>query len=158
METLTQKSRRREKAQLAIALLKVAIIKACNENRWRDGEFRSIRSSSQDVDIDLERLEKSTNNTEAEKAIFQETRSRVADVRAYLEGRPIDMSSVDDLGWVKKLERVFETQIGQGQEAGEASIVQKSGPSTKSAVNEGNKDDGFESQRLYGGSGGLPKD
>ena len=154
MESLTQKSRRRENAQAAIAMLKAAMITACRENNWRNGVFWSIRSFSSDVDSDLERLEESTKTTDAEKAIFRETRSKVADVHAYLDGRPTDLSSVDDLGWVKRLKSVFESQSIQHQEAGEASTVEKGGPSTQAS--EGNEDDGFEVQKMYGGVGGPP--
>ena len=75
-ETLTQKSRRREAAQFAVTLVKVAIIKACHEQYWRGGAFHSIRTVSSNVDIDLERLEESKLINEAERAIFKETRSR----------------------------------------------------------------------------------
>lgn len=54
---------------------------------------------------------------------------------------------------------VFEGEIGQDEEAGKASTLQKGGPSTKPAISEGDvDDDGFESQKVYGGSRGLPKD
>ena len=157
-ESLTQKSRRSEAAHVAIAMLKAAIIKACYENHWRDGAFWSIRHSSSDVDNDLERLEESMKTTEAEKAIFKDTRSKVADMRAYLEDRPTNLSSVDDLDWVKKLKSVFESEVGEVLEAGEVSTVQKNGPNTKPALSrKGDEDDGFESQKVYGGSGGSPK-
>ena len=155
MESLTQKSRRRENAQVAIAMLKAAMVTACRENNWRNGVFWSIRNFSSDVNSDLERLEESTKTTEAEKVIFRETRLKVADVRAYLDGRPTDLSSVDDLHWVKKLKGVFESQSTQHQETGEASTVEKGGPGTK-ASEGGNEDDGFEVQKVYGGVGGPP--
>ena len=158
MESLTQRSRRRENAHVAIALLKAAIIKACYENQWKGGAFRNIKTVSSDVDIDLERLEESPRTTEAEKVVFRETRSRIAHVRAYLEGRPTELSSVDDLGWVKRLKSVFESQTTQQQRAGEASVVEKGGLSTKQlSCKENEDDDGFESQRVYGGSGGPPR-
>ncbi|KAF6241022.1 hypothetical protein HO173_000816 [Letharia columbiana] len=147
-ESLTQKSRRSEAAHVAIAMLKAAIIKACYENHWRDGAFWSIRHSSSDVDNDLERLEESMKTTEAEKAIFKDTRSKVADMRAYLEGRPTNLSSVDDLDWVKRLKSVFESQVGEVLEAGEVSTVQNDGPSTKPALSrKGDEDDGFEKSK-----------
>lgn len=157
-ETLTQRSRRREAGQLAITMLKVAIIKACHQGYWRDGAFYSIKHHSSDVDIDLERLEESSRTTEAEKAIFRATRAKVADVRAYLGGRPPkDWSSVDDLGWVRRLKGVFEGEVGEGREAGEASNAQKGGTKTKAAASVEDDGDGFETQRVYGGSGGPPK-
>lgn len=158
METLTQKSHRRGNAHCAIAMLKVAIIKACHEKMWRGGTFSGIKYPSSDVDIDLERLEESVRSTPAEKAIYQDTRRRVAQVRAYLEGRPTDLSSVDDLGWVQTLKNVFESQTGQGKEAGKASTAQKGEPSAKPALMEKVDDDGFIRQKVYGGSGGLRKD
>lgn len=139
-------------------MLKTAIIKACHENSWRRGAFSGIRYPSSDVDIDLERLEESVRSTPAEKAIFRDTRWRVAQVRAYLDGRPADLSIVDDLDWVKTLKSVFESEIGQGQEAGEASTVQKGEPSAKPALRGKIDDDGFERQKVYGGSGGSRKD
>ena len=156
METLTQKSRRSENAHVAIALLKAAIITACHENQWRNGAFWSIKSVSSDLDIDLERLEESPRTTEAEKVIIRETRSKVAHVRAYLEGRPAELSGLDDLGWVKRLKSVFENQSTFQQGAGEASNVNKGGQRTKPVSGKDDKDDGFESQKVYGGSGGPP--
>ena len=103
-ETFTQKSRRREAAQFAVTLVKVAILKACHEQYWRDGAFHSIKTVSSNVDIDLERLEESNLINEAKKAIFKDTRSRVAHRQAYTEGRPTHLSSVEDLGWVRKTE------------------------------------------------------
>ena len=154
METLTQKSRRRENSHVAIALLKAAIITACHENQWRNGAFWSIRSVSSDLDIDLERLEESPRTTEAEKVIIRETRSKVAHVRAYLEGRPTELSGVDDLAWVRRLKSVFESQSTVQQGVEKASNGDKGGQRTKPVSG---KDDGFESQRVYGGSGGPPK-
>lgn len=156
-ETLTQKSRRRENADVAVALLKAAIIKACYEKRWRWSSFTAIRWPSSDVDFDLERLEESPFSTEAEQAIYRETRSKVRDVRAYLEGRPTDLSSLDDLDWVKRLKNVFESPIGQDKKAEVASTVQREEAGTKPALSKGNEDDGFESQKVYGGSGGGQK-
>lgn len=156
-ETLTQKSRRREGAQLAITMSKVAIIKVCHESYWENGAFSGIKYYSSDVDIDLERLEESTKINEAEKATFRDTRSKIVDVRAYLEGRPTDLSSVDDLGWVNKLKSVFENQVGEDQEEGEASAVQKGGNNTKPASSQQIDGDGFEIEKVYGGSGGPPK-
>ena len=168
METLTQKSRRRGNADLAIAMLKGAIITACHAHYWRDGAFQSIKTVSSDVDIDLERLEESKKTTQAEKAIFRDTRAKVADVRAYMEGRPTNLSSLDDLSWVKTLKSVFERQ---DQDAAEASTVEKAKPSAKpvSIVERGEpskgkgssnrgSNDGFERQKVYGGLGGPPKD
>ena len=157
METLTQKSRRSENAHVAIALLKAAIITACHENQWRKGVFWSIRTVSSDLDKDLERLEESPRTTEAEKVIFRETRSRVAHVHAYLEGRPTELSSVDDLGWVKRLKSVFESQSTLQQGVEKTSNVDKGGQKTKSVSGKDDKDDGFERQRVYGGSGGPPQ-
>ena len=62
------------------------------------------------MDIDRQRLEESTRTIEAEKAVFGNTSTKVADVRAYLEGRSIDLSSVDDLSWVKTLRKILRTQ------------------------------------------------
>ena len=138
-------------------MLKAAIITACHENQWRNGAFWSIRSVSSDLDIDLERLEESPRTTEAEKVIIRETRSKVAHVRAYLEGRPTELAGVDDLGWVKRLKSVFESPTTVQQGAGEAANVDKGGRRTKPVSGKDDKDDGFESQRVYGGSGGLPK-
>ena len=157
METLTQKSRRRENAHVAVALLKAAIITACHENQWRNGAFYSIRSVSSDLDIDLARLEESPRTTEAEKVIIRETKSKVAHVRAYLEGRPTDLSAVDDLAWVRRLKSVFESQSTFQQGAGEASTVGKGGKRTKPVAGKDDRDDGFERQRVYGGSGGPPQ-
>ena len=154
METLTQKSRRRENAHVAIAMLKAAIITACHDNQWRKGVFWSIKSVSSDLDIDLERLEESPRTTEAEKVIFRETRSKVAHLHAYLEGRPTELSGVDDLGWVKRLKRVFESPTIVQQGVGEASNVNKGEQRTKPVSGKDDKDDGFETQRVYGGSGG----
>lgn len=81
--------------------MKVAIITACHEQYWRGGAFYGIKSYSSNVDIDLEWLEESKKITEAEKAVFKETRSRVAHVLAYMDGRPTKLAIVDDLGWVK---------------------------------------------------------
>ena len=80
------------------------------------------------MNFDLERLEESTKTTEAYKAVFRNTRTKVADVRAYLEGRPTDLSSVDDLSWVKTLRSVFESSAPAHQREGKASTVEKSGP------------------------------
>ena len=157
METLTQKSHRIGNANTAIAMCKAAIITACSENDWKKGLFRSIRYFSSDVDIDLERLEESRFTIEAEKAIFRTTRARIRDVRAYLEGCPTDLSSVDDLGWVKTLKSVFVSQK-QDKGAGEASIGEQGGPSTKPVSSNKDANDGFEPQKVYGGSGGPPKD
>ena len=157
METLTQKSRRRENAHVAIAMLKAAIITACHDNQWRNGAFWSIRSVSSDLDVDLERLEESPRTTEAEKVIIRETRSKVAHVRAYLEGRSTELSGVDDLGWVKRLKSVFEGQSTLQQGVEETSAVNKCGQRTKSVAGKDDKDDGFERQRVYGGSGGPPR-
>ena len=156
METLTQKSRRREKAHVAIALLKAAIITACHEKQWRNGVFYSLRSVSSDLDIDLGRLEESSRTTEAEKVILRETRSKVAHVRAYLEGRPTDLSVVDDLNWVKRLKSMFESPATLQQGAGEASNVNGGRRRTEPVSGKDDKDDGFESQKVYGGSGGPP--
>ena len=142
-ETLTQRSRRREAAHTAITMLKVAIMKACHENSWKNGAFGNLKYPSSDVDFDLERLEVYWRTTEAERAVFQDTRRKVADLRAYLDGRPTDLSSVDDVGWVQRLKNVFEGKIEHDQRAGEAST---------------REDDGFERQKVYGGSGGPPKD
>ena len=157
-ETLTQRSRRREAGQLAITMLKVAIIKACHQSYWRDGAFYNIKHHSSDVDIDLERLEESPRTTEAEKAVFRATRARVADVRAYLGGGrpPTDWASVDDsMGWVRRLQGVFEEGgVGVGGEA--SSNAQKGGAETKvaaaAAAGEEDDGDGFETQRVYGGA------
>ena len=151
METLTQKSRRRENAHVAIALLKAALITACHDNHWRNAAFWSIRSVSSDLDVDLDRLEESPRTTEAEKVIFRETRSKVAHVRAYLEGRPTELASVDDLGWVKRLKGVFEDQGTVQQGVG---VANKGGQPVKGRDEK--DDDGFERQRVYGGSGGPP--
>ena len=156
-ETLTQKSQRREKAHSAIALLRVAIIKACHVNRWKGGRFESFKSPASDVDIDLEWLQKSRYINEAERAIFHDTRLKVADLQAYLEGRPTNLSNVDDIGWIKRLNSVFENQIGTDQKAGKVSTVQKGGTGTKPGSSEADKD-GFERQKVYGGSGGPPKE
>ena len=157
MESLTQKSRRRENAHVAIALLKAAIITACHENQWRKGVFWSIRSVSSALDSDLKRLEESPRTTEAEKAIFRETRLKVAHVYAYLEGRPTELSSVDDLDWVKRLKSVFENQSTLQQGVEKTSTVDKGGQRTKSGSGKDDKDDGFERQKVYGGSGGPPQ-
>ncbi len=156
-ETLTQKSQRIGNARSAIALLKAAIVKACHVNRWKGGRFESFKSYDSDVDIDLEWLGKSWAINEAERAIFHDTRLKVADLRAYLEGRPTNLSNVDDIGWVKRLNSVFENQIGQDQKAGKVSTVQEGGPGTKPESSKRDKD-GFERQKVYGGSGGPPKE
>ncbi len=158
METLTQKSHRIGNANSAIAMCKGAIITACSENDWKKGIFRSIKYPSSDVDIDFERLEESRFTIEAEKAIFRTTRARIRDVRAYLEGRPTELSSVDDLGWVKTLKSVFVSQTKQDKGAGEASIGEQGGPSTKPVSSNKDANDGFKTQKVYGGSGGPPKD
>ena len=157
-ETLTQKSHRGANGRLSITMCKVAIIKACHQNRWKGGWFSGIKTQSSDVDIDLERLEESKRITEAERAVFRDTRSRIRDVRAYLERRPVpDMSSLEDLGWVRRLQGVFEAQGGEGQEAVEASAAQKAGTKTESASSEEDDGDGFKTQKVYGGSGGPPE-
>ena len=160
METLTQKSIRRGNADCAIAMLKTAIIKACHHNNWKNGAFFSLKRESSDVDFDLERLEVYKKTTEAERAIFRETRARLADVRAYLAGQPTDLSSVEDLGWVKRLQNLFENGNAQQQGSGEASTVEKGGPGTKSVSSREEEvdEDGFERQKVYGGSDGPPKD
>ena len=158
METLTQKSRRSENAHVAIAMLKAAIITACHEKQWRNGAFWSIRSVSSDLDDDLWRLEESPRTTEAEKAVFRETRSKVAHVRAYLEGRPTELSGVDDLDWVKRLKSVFESQSTIQQGGEKTSTLGKGGQLAEPVSGKDDKDDdGFENQRVYGGSGGPPK-
>ena len=156
-ETLTQKSHRKENANWGIVMLKTAIVKNCHTNRWRGGVFESFKSLTSDVDIDLEWLAKSLYINEPERAIFQDTRLKVADLRAYLEGRPTNLSNVDDIGWVKRLNIVFEDQIGKDQIAGRVSTVQKGAPGTKPGSSEADKD-GFERQKVYGGSGGPPKE
>ena len=157
MESLTQKSRRRESAHVAIAMLKAAILTACHEKQWRNGVFWSIKSVSSDVCVDLERLEESPRTTESEKAIFRETRSKVAHVRGYLEGRATDLSCVDDLGWVKRLKSVFEGQITHPRGAEKSSVGGEGGISITPPLSGEEKVDGFESQKVYGGSGGPPK-
>lgn len=160
MESLTQKSHRSDSSHVALAMVKAAIIKACHENSWKGGAFSNIKTVSSDLDIDLERLEVYSRTTEAERAVFRDTRLKVADVRAYLEGRPSDLSSVDDLGWVKRLKSVFEGQTTLHQEAEVASTKEKEmgGPETKPVSSEGDEHDGFERQKLYGGRAGPPKD
>ena len=138
-------------------MLKAAIITACHEKQWRNGAFWSIKSVSSDVCVDLERLEESPRTTESEKAIFRETRSKVAHVRGYLEGRPTDLSCVDDLGWVKRLKSVFEGQTTHPRGAEKSSVGGKRGLSTTLPSSGEDKVDGFESQKVYGGSGGPPK-
>ena len=155
-ETLTQKSRRREAAQLAITLVKVAIIKACHEQYWRGGAFHGIKTISSNVDIDLERLEESKLINEAERAVFKDTRLRISHVRAYMEGRPTDLSSVEDLGWVRRLKSVFENEI-RDQEVGKSSAVQECGTVPKTTFEEKDDGDGFETQKVYGGSRRPPK-
>ena len=155
-ETLTQKSRRREAAQLAITLVKVAIIKACHEQYWRGGAFHSIKTMSSNVDIDLERLEESNLINEAERTIFKDTRSRIAHVQAYMEGRPTDLSSVEDLGWVRKLKSVFENEV-QDQRMGKALGGRECGTLPETGCEEKDEGDGFETQKVYGGSRRPPK-
>lgn len=159
-ETLTQKSRRRGNADAAIAMLKVAIIKACHHNSWKNGAFGSLKRETGDVDFDLERLEVYHRTTDTERAVFRETRTRVADLRAYLAGQPTDLSSVDDLGWVKTLKNLFENGTVQQQGSGEASTAAKGAPGTKPVPSKKEEvdEDGFERQKVYGGSGGPPKD
>ena len=112
---------------------------------------------SSNVDIDLERLEESKLINEAERAIFKDTRARIAHVQAYMEGRPTDLSSVEDLGWVKKLKSVFENEV-QDQEAGKSSATQNCRTALKTVSKEKNDGDGFETQKVYGGSRRPPKD
>lgn len=157
-ETLTQKSRRRGDGELYITMCKVAIIKACHLSYWKGGAFSGIKYYSSDVDIDLERLEESKRITEAERAVFRDTRSRIKDVRAYLEGRPVtDMSSLEDVGWVRRLQGVFEGQVGEGQEAKEASAIRKAETKMNPSSSEEDEGDGFKTQKVYGGSGGPPE-
>ncbi|KAM0802102.1 hypothetical protein BDR22DRAFT_971563 [Usnea florida] len=155
-ETLTQKSRRREAAQLAVTLVKVAILKACHEQYWRGGAFHSIKTVASNVDIDLERLEESNLINEAERTIFKDTRSRVAHVQAYMEGRPTDLSSVEDLSWVRKLKRVFENEF-QDQEMGKSLATQECRMVPETVTKEKDDGDGFETQKVYGGSRRPPK-
>ena len=65
----------------------------------------------------MERLEESNLINQAERTVFKDTRSRVAHVQAYIECRPTDLSSVEDLSWVRKLRSVFENDI-RDQEVG----------------------------------------
>ena len=112
---------------------------------------------SSNVDIDLERLEESKLINEAERAIFKDTRSRIAHVLAYMEGRPTDLSSVEDLGWVRKLKSVFENEV-QDQAVEKSSAVQKCKTAPETVTKEKDDGDGFETQKVYGGSRRPPKD
>ena len=87
--------------------------------------------------------------TEAEKAIFRNKCTKVADVLAYLDGGPTALSSIDDLGWVKTLRSVFEGPAPRHQEKGKASTMEKSGPRLNSVSSEGNEGDGFDTQEVY---------
>ena len=165
-ETLTQKSRRRENSDLAIAMVKAAIITACHAHYWRGGAFYQIRTVASDVDIDLERLEESSKVTEAERAIFRDTRSKIADVRAYMEGRPANLANVDDISWVRTLKSVFAEPDEGAKEAADAEKA-KGGhvakPASSKKDHKDHKDpkdpnDGFERQKVYGGSSGPPKE
>lgn len=126
-ETLTQKSQRIGNARSAIALLKAAIVKACHVNRWKGGRFESFKSYDSDVDIDLEWLGKSWAINEAERAIFHDTRLKVADLRAYLEGRPTNLSNVDDIGWVKRLNSVLRTKSDKIRKQGRCRLCRRVG-------------------------------
>ena len=150
-ETLTQKSRRRETAQFAITLVKVAIIKAWHSQYWRGGAFHSIKTISSNVDIDLERLEESDVINEAERAVFKDTRLRIGHVVAYMEGRPTELSSVEDLGWVRRLRSVFEGEF-EDREGGKGSGVRGCRTIAKTVSEEKDDGDGFEIQKVYGGS------
>ncbi len=83
-ETLTQKSHRGDNARSAIAMVKVAIVKACHVNRWKGGRFESFKSYDSDVDIDLEWLGKSWAINEAERAIFHDTRTLCFPLKLFL--------------------------------------------------------------------------
>lgn len=111
---------------------------------------------SSNVDIDLERLEESNLINEAERAIFKDTRSRIAHVRAYMEGRPTELSSVEDLGWVRKLKSVFEGEF-QDQEVGKSSAAQEGRTVLRTVSKAKDDSDGFETQKVYGGSRRPPK-
>ena len=67
------------------------------------------------VDLVLKWLEVYSKPTETEMAALWEARARVVEIRAYMAGRPTDLSSVDDLGWVKTPKSLYESRTLQQQ-------------------------------------------